>query len=167
MLWAIAITVVCSPHTAVAQDARVVKITVENAAVRSGPSRSYNRVTVLPVGIKLPVVAREGDWYRVALGDRQEAYVSSSVVQLLPEGTNLMGSAVISADRRYVRVNSVPFFSGVGEVNTFNYATGASQTGRGGTGGAGFSGLFGGGGGGGMGGFGGGFGGGGGGMGFF
>lgn len=87
MLWATAAALLCSPHTAVAQDARVVKITVENAAVRSGPSQNYDRVTVLPVGIKLPVVAREGDWYRVALGDRQEAYVSSSVVQLLPEGT--------------------------------------------------------------------------------
>ncbi len=70
-----------------AQDQKVVKISVDNAAIRTGPSREYNRVTVLPKGIKLGVVAREGDWYRVALGDRQQAYVSSSVVELLPAGT--------------------------------------------------------------------------------
>jgi hypothetical protein len=70
------------------------------------------------------------------------------VIITLPEGTNLMASAVISADRRYVRVESLPLFSGVAEVNTFNTATGSNQQGRGGTGGQGFSGLFGGGGGG-------------------
>lgn len=81
------------------------------------------------------------------------------VIITLPEGTNMLAYAVVSADRRYVRVDVLPFFSAVGEVNTFNFATGANQRGRGGTGGAGFSGLFGGGFGGG--GFGGGFGGGG------
>jgi general secretion pathway protein D len=71
------------------------------------------------------------------------------VIISLPEGTNLMVTGVISADRRYVRVTALPFFSGVGEVNVFNMATGANTQGRGGTGGAGFTGLFGGGGGGG------------------
>ena len=71
-----------------AQDQRVVKITVGNAAVRSGPSKEYNRVTVLPAGIKLPVVKQEGSWYRIALGDRQEAYVSSVVAELVPAGSS-------------------------------------------------------------------------------
>ena len=85
------------------------------------------------------------------------------VIITLPEGTNLFTFAVISADRRYVRVNAMPLFSGIAEVNVFNFATGANTQGRGGTGGLGFSGLgggfggFGGGGfGGGLGGFGGG-----------
>ena len=78
------------------------------------------------------------------------------VIITLPEGANLMATAVVSADRRYVRVTAMPMFSGVAEVNVFNTATGANTEGQGGTGGQGFSGLFGGGTGGGGGGFGGG-----------
>jgi len=62
------------------------------------------------------------------------------VIVTLPEGVQLVASAVISADRRYVRFNGTPFFSGVGEVNTFNFATGQSGTSGGGTGGQGFGG---------------------------
>ncbi len=80
------------------------------------------------------------------------------VIIWIPEGTNLGASAVISADRRYVRITCVPFFSAIREVNIFNMATGDNTQGRGGTGGSGFSDFGGGGlGGGGIGGGGGGF----------
>ncbi len=46
------------------------------------------------------------------------------VVTPLPEGTTMTASAVISADRRYVRVTPTPLFSGVTDVFTFNFATG-------------------------------------------
>lgn len=82
------------------------------------------------------------------------------VIIVLPEGTNMAATAVISADRRYVRVSCVPLFSAISEVNVFNMITGESTQGRGGTGGRGFSGMFGGGFGGGGGGLGGGMGGG-------
>ncbi|MCG2684963.1 MAG: hypothetical protein L6306_15270 [Planctomycetales bacterium] len=81
------------------------------------------------------------------------------VITVLPEGTMMMVTAVISADRRYVRITASPQFTGVAEVNVFNTASGENTTGQGGTGGQGYSGLFGGGGGGGMGGMGGGMGG--------
>ncbi|MBU6277298.1 MAG: hypothetical protein KGQ61_11730 [Planctomycetes bacterium] len=84
------------------------------------------------------------------------------VISVLPEGTNLQATAVVSADRRYVRVSVTPLFSGVGQVTTFNFAGGGAM----GTGGMGGGGMGGGGmGGGGMGGMGGGMGGMGGGMG--
>jgi len=63
------------------------------------------------------------------------------VIMTLPEGGNLMAIAVISADRRYVRVSPMPLFSGVSQVNTFNTTTGSSGTSGGGTGGVGFGGL--------------------------
>jgi hypothetical protein len=63
------------------------------------------------------------------------------VIITLPEGTNMMAHAVISADRRYVRVTCVPLFSGVAEVNVFNTVSGENSSGRGGTGGQGFSGV--------------------------
>jgi len=64
------------------------------------------------------------------------------VIITLPEGTNMMATAVISADRRYVRITAAPIFSGIAEVNTFNMATGENTTGQGGTGGQGYSGVF-------------------------
>jgi hypothetical protein len=52
------------------------------------------------------------------------------VITTLPEGTNFMATAVISADRRYVRVESVPLFSLIGDVTTFNFATGGQGGGN-------------------------------------
>jgi hypothetical protein len=65
------------------------------------------------------------------------------VIITLPEGANMSATAVISADRRYVRISPSPIFSGIAEVNVFNTATGEGSAGRGGTGGQGFSGVFG------------------------
>jgi hypothetical protein len=59
------------------------------------------------------------------------------VISTLPKGAMMMTSAVVSADRRYVRVSPSPLFSGVTEVNTFNYVTGSSGTSNG-AGGGGF-----------------------------
>lgn len=73
------------------------------------------------------------------------------VIRPFPKGAMFSVTAVISADRRYVRVSPLPFFTGITEVNTFNFVTG--QTGQGA--GAGFGGFGAGGGAGGFGGFGG------------
>ena len=45
----------------------------------------------------------------------------SPFITILPAGASLSASAVISADRRYVRIGVSPFFSFIGEVNTFNF----------------------------------------------
>ena len=56
------------------------------------------------------------------------------IVQAIPSGTNLMANAVVSGDRRYVRVFSMPMFMGVdSSIPTFD-------TGVGGGGGGGFGG---------------------------
>ncbi len=44
------------------------------------------------------------------------------VIITLPQGTNLSVNGVISADRRYVRITALPFFSGIGDVQTFTFA---------------------------------------------
>ncbi|MFT5523566.1 MAG: tetratricopeptide (TPR) repeat protein, partial [Pirellulaceae bacterium] len=58
-------------------------------------------------------------------------------ITVLPEGTNLGATAVISADRRYVRISipSLPIFSGIGDVSTFNIVSGQQGGGGGGAGG--------------------------------
>ncbi len=67
------------------------------------------------------------------------------VIIWLPQGAFMSVTAVISADRRYVRITAMPYFSGVSEVNTFNMATGATSTSSNGTGGNGSTGNTGGG----------------------
>ena len=67
------------------------------------------------------------------------------VISTLPEGTNMSAQAVVSADRRYVRITSTPLFSGVGQVTQFNFSGGGAQ-GTGGGGGGGGGGMGGGGG---------------------
>jgi hypothetical protein len=72
-------------------------------------------------------------------------------IERFPEGAGFQATAVISADRRYVRVSPTPFFSQINEVSTFNFVTGQGQQqqgGQGGGGGVGFGGAGGGGGGG-------------------
>jgi hypothetical protein len=63
------------------------------------------------------------------------------VISTLPEGTNMFAQAVVSADRRYVRVTTAPLFSGVGQITQFNFSGGGAQgTGGGGGGGGGMGG---------------------------
>lgn len=47
------------------------------------------------------------------------------IIGWLPSGPQLnVGPVSVSADRRYVRIPIQPFFSSIGPVHTFNYATG-------------------------------------------
>ncbi|MCE9556006.1 MAG: tetratricopeptide repeat protein [Planctomycetes bacterium] len=47
-------------------------------------------------------------------------------ITTLPSGATMSATAVISADRRYVRITALPFFSQVAGVSTFNVAQGTS-----------------------------------------
>ena len=49
------------------------------------------------------------------------------IVTWLPTGTNFTAGAVVSPDRRYVRMSLSPFFSSIPRVDTFNYRTGVSR----------------------------------------
>jgi hypothetical protein len=69
------------------------------------------------------------------------------VIVVLPEGANMSATAVVSADRRYVRITCVPYFSAIAKVTTFSMDSGATSTQQAGgpnapgTGGQGFSGV--------------------------
>jgi hypothetical protein len=54
------------------------------------------------------------------------------VIQTLPEGTNMSVTAVVSADRRYVRITPTPLFSTIPQVDTFNFASGQGNQQQGG-----------------------------------
>ena len=49
------------------------------------------------------------------------------VITTLPEGASMAASALVSPDRRYVRVNVTPFFSRITGVSTFNLKTGKTR----------------------------------------
>ena len=55
------------------------------------------------------------------------------IIITLPSGANTVFSAVVSADRRYVRITVLPMFSSIPKVNTFNYVSGSSGTSGGAT----------------------------------
>lgn len=57
------------------------------------------------------------------------AVAHQPIITLLPDGTNLNVTAVVSNDRKYVRLQLVPFFSKVTEVNTFTF-DGSQETER-------------------------------------
>jgi len=59
---------------------------------------------------------------------RRGAVGYQPVITVLPEGATMNATAVISADRRYVRISPTPFFSSIGPVNTFNFASGNGGT---------------------------------------
>lgn len=53
-------------------------------------------------------------WHRPVVG-------YSPVIVIVPQGVGMGVSAVVSADRRYVRIGTSPMFSSVGQVYIFNY----------------------------------------------
>ncbi len=71
---------------------------------------------------------------RLAIAGRGGAVGFQPIIQVLPSGTQLQATAVVSADRRYVRISASPSFTGIGNVQTFSFA---SQVGGGGGGGGG------------------------------
>ncbi len=58
-------------------------------------------------------------------------------ITTLQEGAMLFTLAIISADRRYVRISPAPAFQQIGDVTTFNFVTGQGGTSPGGGGGGG------------------------------
>jgi hypothetical protein len=68
-----------------------------------------------------------------ARGGGQVGFMPQIVV--LPEGTQFFGTAVVSADRRYVRITALPNFSSIGNVTTFTFAGPGVPVDQGGNGG--------------------------------
>ena len=97
----------------------------------------YNDITSLTNGAIDP--ARGFNRRRGAVGFQPD-------ITVLPEGASMSGIAIISADRRFVRITPAPFFSQIGKVTTFNFIDGTEAPGGGaGGGGAGGGGAGGGG----------------------
>ena len=101
----------------------------------NGPQRAAqfraleNSLAVRDLALARRQAMRDGRFF----AGRRGAVGNRPIITTLPEGTNLtVQSAIVSPDRRYVRISIPPFppiTSGVGDVSTFNFATG--EAGRG------------------------------------
>lgn len=62
--------------------------------------------------------------YRPEAGAARRDVGFAPVVTWLPEGATLRAGAVVSPDRRYVRINATPFFSSIPAVNLYRLPQG-------------------------------------------
>jgi hypothetical protein len=74
---------------------------------------------------------------RLALNGQIGAVGYQPIIQTLPQGVQMTAQGVVSADRRYVRITSSPSFTGIGDVQNFEFATQVQSGGGGGFGGGG------------------------------
>jgi general secretion pathway protein D len=88
-------------RTNITQAPTVTMFNGQSASVTDGASRPF-------VTSVIPVV---GDF----------AVAHQPVITILPDGTNLNVTAVVSDDRRFVRLQLVPFFTQVTDVTTFTF----------------------------------------------
>ncbi len=95
-----------------------------NALQAFSTSRGSNPLNNLPGGVNA------AGFFPFAI---QGAVGYQPVITTLPAGTNLAATAVISADRRYVRITATPLFSSIGPVQTFNFNTGVQAQTQSGT----------------------------------
>lgn len=65
------------------------------------------------------------------VGARSGAVGYSPVIGIIPEGTSLTAGAVVSPDRRYVRLSLQPSYSNITDVFTFSFINGAGVGNRG------------------------------------
>jgi hypothetical protein len=84
------------------------------AGARSGGGSLGGAIGIGPGG--QPIVIRPGG----AVGYQP-------IVVQFPQGTSIFATAVVSADRRYVRFSASPNFSAIGDVTTFTFAGQAMQ----------------------------------------
>jgi hypothetical protein len=62
---------------------------------------------------------------RLALGGGAVGFQPQ--ITVLPDGTQFVAQAVISPDRKYVRVTALPMFNTIGDVTTFTFAGAAEE----------------------------------------
>ena len=61
--------------------AQVIETADADTRLRAGPGEEYDRVCVLPAGVALWSIGKQGMWYRVALGECLDAWVYQATVR--------------------------------------------------------------------------------------
>jgi hypothetical protein len=87
----------------------------------------YRQLAAAQRNLQQALIARERLRRQLNGGNGGNAAGFRPVITRLPTGTSLNVGAVVSPDRRYVRINAQPFFSNVPYYDTFNFATGETR----------------------------------------
>ena len=91
---------------------------IERAVRRPSDRKTSRLPTIRDLGPAGRRVARD---YAQSRRQRPGAVGFTPVVQVIPEGVSLNGTAIISADRRYVRISMTPIFNTITDVFTFTF----------------------------------------------
>ncbi len=70
----------------------IAELTAETTVARPGPEQAYT--WFLPEGVQVWITGREGDWWRIQLGEGQEAWIPDGSFNMLPRGTSVPQSIV-------------------------------------------------------------------------
>ena len=70
--------------------------------------------------------AARGAGFRLPVGSFTAGVGFTPVIGLINEGVSLTANAVVSADRRFVRISLAPFFNTLREIQTFSFQGGAA-----------------------------------------
>ena len=87
----------------------------------------YRQLAAAQQNLQQALITRERLRRQVNGGYGGNAVGFAPVITWLPIGTSLNVGAVVSPDRRYVRINAQPFFSNVPSYDTFNFVTGETR----------------------------------------
>ncbi|MBQ4515297.1 MAG: C40 family peptidase [Clostridia bacterium] len=75
--------------------------------VRTGPATDYESISQVWYGVTLDVYAREGNWFKIGIGDNKTAYINADYVSVRPEdianrGSFTAGNRVVEMAKRYL-----------------------------------------------------------------
>ena len=77
---------------------------------------------------ELIVARRRAVLAGVFLGQRRGPVGYRPIISFFPQGDMMTTGAIVSPDRRYVRIGVSAANTGIGAVHTFNFSTGESRT---------------------------------------
>ena len=112
----------------VGKDGAVVAVEL-TAGRREQPRAVGDLSAAAPARVLLPRIRREGAVVRAGETPRGGAAVGT-IIGSVSEGASLNAAAVVSGDRRYVRMGLSPWFSSLVGIDTFSFIGGGEGAGR-------------------------------------
>ena len=108
----------------------VIRGVTENKPVTRPPSlrEQLNSLTDSPAAREFAVSRRRAALAGVFLGQKNGVVGYRPIISFFPQGDMMTTGAIVSPDRRYVRIGVSAANTGIGSVHTFNFSTGEAQS---------------------------------------
>lgn len=106
-----------------------VTIIYDGTNLRESPSTSSNVVVIADAGHTYPIVESEGDWFKIAVNDRQTAYVANWVVsENNSQGTTSQSSTKKASERKQGTLKGITIVLDAGHGGVDRGTTGVRGT---------------------------------------